>query len=91
MIVAVREVRVSPDRKSVAIRSDNPAESWNAWGVMNAINGGHWSATSELEGWTTLDVPEGEPEPEPAPAPTVVPPPVLPPPPAPEDTSGETP
>lgn len=46
-----REIRVSPDGNSVAVRSDFPDDAWNAWGVMNAINGGHWSATSELAGW----------------------------------------
>lgn len=77
----MREVRVSPDRDSVAIRSDWPADNWNAWAVMNAVNGGHWSATSEVENWDVVTVPaaapaapssptpDPEPEPEPAPAP----------------------
>lgn len=49
-----REVRISPDGNMVAIRSDNPEDSWNAWGVMNAINGGHWSSTAELVLWSTV-------------------------------------
>ena len=52
--MTVREIRVSPDGNSVAVRSDAPAEAWNAWGVMSALHGGHWSATSELADWTAV-------------------------------------
>lgn len=79
-----KEIRVSPDGNMVAVRSDNPAEAWNAWGVMHAINGGHWSATSELTGWATVTAVV---EPEPAPEPTLdpnMPAPPLPP----EETTG---
>lgn len=64
-----REIRVSPDGNSVAVRSDFPADNWNAWGVMNAINGGHWSSSNELADWTVVDVPAAPPAPEPTPDP----------------------
>lgn len=54
----MREIRVSPDRNAVALRTDNPADSWNAWGVMTSINGGHYAGTEEVKDWTVLDVPE---------------------------------
>lgn len=50
----MREIRVSPDGNSVAIRSDNADGAWNGWGVMGIPNGGHWSAGSEIENWTVL-------------------------------------
>lgn len=51
----MREMLLSPDGTKVAIRSDQAdPEAWNAWGVFSAIHGGHWSATSELWGWTFL-------------------------------------
>jgi hypothetical protein len=52
--MTVREIRVSPDGNSVAVRSDAGVDDWNAWGVMSAIHGGHWSSTSELAGWTPV-------------------------------------
>lgn len=55
----IREIRVSPDGNSVAIRSDSGPEDWNAWGVMSAINGGHWSSSSELQDWTPVEFEEG--------------------------------
>jgi hypothetical protein len=58
--MAVREVRVSPDGDSVAIRSDNAPDAWNAWGVMNAINGGHWAKTDQLTDWIVRPPVEGE-------------------------------
>ena len=59
-----REIRVSPDGNSVAIRSDADENHWNAWGVMSAQNGGHWSTTSELADWITVEPIEVEDEPE---------------------------
>jgi hypothetical protein len=70
-----REVRISPDRNAIAIRSDWPADNWNAWGVMNAVNGGHWSATAELEDWDVLTVPTATVTPEPPSVTVEVPPP----------------
>lgn len=64
----MREIRVSPDGDSVAIRSDYPADGPLAWGVFNAINGGHWSPDSAVEEWVPLPVPEPAPAAEPAPA-----------------------
>lgn len=52
----VREIRVSPDGDSVAIRTDNADGAWNGWAVMNAINGGHWASGNEVEDWVPLDV-----------------------------------
>ncbi|MCB1287435.1 MAG: hypothetical protein KDB47_07010 [Mycobacterium sp.] len=55
----MREMLVSPDGNAVAIRTDQTdPEGWNAWGVINALNGGHWSKTAELIGWTVLDATE---------------------------------
>lgn len=60
----MREICISPDGNSVAIRTDFPEESQMAWGVMGvgpegqfSLAGGHWAATKELEGWTMLDTP----------------------------------
>ena len=50
-----REIRVSPDGNYVAIRSDaTDPQAHNAWGVMHAVHGGHWSMTSEVETWEVL-------------------------------------
>jgi len=49
-----REVRVSPDGLSVAIRGDNPADAFNAWMVGHAIHGGHWASTEELASWSVV-------------------------------------
>lgn len=59
-----REVRVSPDGKAVAVRTDEPDPmEWNAWGVIHCKNGGHWSSSPELEQWITLSVPAPAPDP----------------------------
>ena len=51
-----RQYLVSPDGKAVAVRSDQAdPEAWNAWGVIHAQHGGHWSATAELIGWTVAE------------------------------------
>jgi hypothetical protein len=61
-----REYLVSPDGKAVAVRTDEPdPQEWNAWGVIHCKNGGHWSSSSELDGWTTIAAPDTTPEPEP--------------------------
>lgn len=62
-----REIRVSPDGKMVAIRSDSAVDAWNAWMVGHCFHGGHWSATSELTGWSVVTAVQ-------APAPEAVPP-----------------
>lgn len=49
-----REIRISPDGDSVAIRSDHPENAWNAWAVMNAINGGHWDRSERLADWSVV-------------------------------------
>lgn len=59
--MGVRAARISPDRNSIAIRSDAAEDAWNAWGVMNALNGGYWASSSDLATWTDLTVPEEEP------------------------------
>jgi hypothetical protein len=67
----MREVKVSPCGDMVAVRSDAAPDAWNAWGVMSAINGGHWSKSSELESWAvaTVSAPPAAPEPDPVPEP----------------------
>ena len=57
--MAMREKRVSPDGDLVAIRTDAAEDAWNAWGVMHALNGGHWSASSAVADWTPLFEDEG--------------------------------
>lgn len=63
-----REVRISPDGDMVAVRSDWPDDAWNAWGVMHAVNGGHWCKSVDVRNWLVA-VPgepadDGEPEPQ---------------------------
>lgn len=70
--MTVREVRVSPDGAAVAVRSDWPADAWNAWGVMHAVNGGHWCDSNAVAEWSVATVsapPPAAPEPEPEPEP----------------------
>jgi hypothetical protein len=70
--MSVREVRVSPEGNAVAVRSDWPADAWNAWGVMHAINGGHWCDTNAVSTWSvagSFTPPASTPEPEPTPPP----------------------
>ena len=51
-----REVRLSPDGISVAIRNDQAAdpEAWNAWGVMDSHSGGAWLPESRISNWETI-------------------------------------
>lgn len=63
-----REVRISPDGMMVAVRSNSAEDAWDAWGVMHCLYGGHWSATSELVGWSVVTAVEALPIPEPLPA-----------------------
>lgn len=66
-----RQYLVSPDGDAVAVRSDQAdPEAWNAWGVIHAQRGGHWSATAELIGWSFSEVTEDTVE---APAPPAPP------------------
>ncbi len=50
--VIMREIRVSPDGDTVAIRTDAPEGAPNAWGCFSVTNGGHWCATKEVADWT---------------------------------------
>lgn len=52
------EIRVSPDRDSVAIRRDTPEGDFRAWAVMHREHGGHYAPASEVEDWPVLDLPE---------------------------------
>ena len=53
------EVRISPDGNSVAIRSENAEDAWNAWGVMDRRNGGHWAKTSQVtDDWVRVTATE---------------------------------
>lgn len=49
-----REIRLSPDGDTVAIRSDWPEDHSNAWAIMSAINGGSWAFSSYVEEWQTI-------------------------------------
>lgn len=53
-MAGTREVRVSPDGESVAVRSDWAEDAWNAWGCMNAVNGGYWAKTSQVADWNVV-------------------------------------
>ncbi len=59
----IREVRISPDGDSVAVRSDNAEDAWNAWAVMNCINGGHWSKSEQVATWAVVTATQPAPEP----------------------------
>lgn len=50
----VPEVRISPDRMSVAVRTDQDINSANAWGIIHKEIGGGWATNPEVEGWTPL-------------------------------------
>lgn len=50
----MRDIKVSPDGNSVAIRSDSAADAPNAYGIFNAINGGHWGSATEVSTWQSL-------------------------------------
>lgn len=49
-----REIRVSPDGNSVAIRTDHPVDEWNAWGVIDSKQGGEWVVDSRVADWTPM-------------------------------------
>lgn len=50
-----REIRLSPDGDSVAIRSDeSDPEARNAWGVMRATKGGYWTSTAQIADWPVV-------------------------------------
>jgi len=53
------DIRVSPDEKSVAIRTIFPEDAFNAYGAMTADNGGHFATKDEVADWTPLK-PESE-------------------------------
>ena len=62
-----REVRISPDGNMVAVRTDQPEDAWNAWGVIHHYHGGHWSDTNKLADWlvvTATQAPEPQTTPE---------------------------
>ena len=72
------EVRISPEGDSVAIRSENAEDSWNAWAVMNRVNGGYWAKAEQVSDWNIVtatespvapEPPASEPTPEPEPEP----------------------
>lgn len=50
----MREIRVSPDGNSVAIRSDADVDASNAWGVMRAVGGGCWMRSSQVAEWEVI-------------------------------------
>jgi len=67
--MAVREIRVSLTGDAVAVRSNHPADSSLAWGVLDMATvgsrpkGGRWAANAEVADWTVLRAESaGEPE-----------------------------
>ena len=69
-----RQYLVSPDGDAVAVRTDQTdPEAWNAWGVIHARHGGHWSASAELIGWTVSETTDETLEAPPAPEPETPP------------------
>jgi hypothetical protein len=70
-----RQYLVSPDGDAVAVRTDQTdPEAWNAWGVIHARHGGHWSASAELIGWTVAETTDETIEAPAPPAPPTPPP-----------------
>ena len=74
----VRQYLVSPDGNAVAVRSDHPEDAWNAWGVIHALHGGHWSSSAELYGWTVVEATDAVLEPPPVEEPPLPAPPEIP-------------
>lgn len=66
--MTVREIRVSPDGDSVAIRTNWPIDEWNAWGVIHSKHGGEWVVNDRVADWIPMEAGE----------PPVIPDPVLP-------------
>jgi hypothetical protein len=61
-------VKQHPQSLSVAVRSIWPADAWNAWGVMDPSNGGHWASADEVADWVDLpSTPVSQTDPEPTP------------------------
>lgn len=52
----MREIRISPDGNAVAIRTDAEESAWNAYGVIHAIDGGHWEVLKEVSDWKIVKV-----------------------------------
>lgn len=56
----MREIRVSPDGNSVAIRSDHPDNGPLAWGVMSVemtgarVRGSSWASDDAVADWDLL-------------------------------------
>lgn len=50
----MREVRISPDGQAVAIRSDQDADGYSAWGIMHALHGGAWAPASSVDDWAVI-------------------------------------
>lgn len=71
--MTIREVRISTDGDSVAVRSDHAEDAWNAWAVMNCINGGYWAKAEQVSTWDIVSATTPAPEPEPEPEPEIPP------------------
>ncbi len=54
------EILISPDRRSVAIRSVYAETPSMEFGVFHQQHGGHWAAREELQDWVPLDSPPAE-------------------------------
>lgn len=54
----MREVRISPDGQAVAIRSDQDADGYSAFGIMHALHGGAWAPAASVDGWAVIS-PDG--------------------------------
>lgn len=49
-----REIRVSADGDSVAIRTDEAQDSYKAWNVTHALDGSFWGFEMHVEGWEVI-------------------------------------
>lgn len=49
-----REIRMSPDGDSVAIRTDAEPDSYKAWNVTHALDGSFWGFEMHVEGWEVI-------------------------------------
>ena len=49
-----REIRMSPDGDSVAIRTNEAPDSYKAWNVTHALDGSFWGFEMHVEGWEVI-------------------------------------
>lgn len=57
-VAPMPEMRISPDRMAVAMRTDNPADAWNAWAYIHKVTGGGFLSAADVADWNPLTVSE---------------------------------